>query len=77
MKKPSRTDLLAAIASLQGLVGKAQSASNDRNPNRAAQVRDYLNRAHDLCLEARADDPPTAGSKSSFANRDEKYSDAQ
>ena len=72
MKRPSRTDLLAAISSLQGLIGKAQGSMHDRNPNRAAEVNDYLRRAHDLCIEARADDSPNAGSRSHFANRETK-----
>lgn len=69
--KPTRADLLAALDSLQGLVGMARSAAgNDRNPNRAAQVDDYLKRAHDLCVEARSMDPPEAYGKSRFYGRD-------
>lgn len=70
MKRPSRTDLLAAIASLQGMIGAASAAAGDRNPNRAAQVRELLDRALELCIEARSGDPPTAGERSKFANRD-------
>lgn len=69
-KKPSRTDLLGAISSLQGLIGRTMAVNNDRNPNRKAQVDDLLGRAHQLCIDARSDDPPSAGSKSTFYNRD-------
>ena len=76
MKRPSRTDLLAAISSLQWLVGKAQSSMNDRNPNRAAEVGEYLKRAHDLCIECRQSDPPTAGKRSRFYDLDARKSEA-
>jgi hypothetical protein len=69
-KRPSRSDLLGAIDSLQGLIGMAMGANGDRNPNRKAKVDDLLHRAHDLCVEARSGDPPTAGSRSTFAGRD-------
>ena len=72
MPRPTRTDLVAAITSLQGLIGLAQAATNDRNPNRAAEVRDYLEQAHALCVEARTHDPPTAGKRSRFANQEFK-----
>lgn len=71
--KPTRADLLSAIDSLQGLVGMARStAANDRNPHRAAQVDDYLKRAHDLCVEARSMDPPDAGHKGRFSGQDNR-----
>lgn len=70
LKRPSRIELLGAITSLQGFIGKAMGANNDRNPNRQAEVTDYLERAHDLCIEARADDPSDDGYRGRFANRD-------
>lgn len=69
-KKPSRIDLLGAVTSLQGFIGKAMGANNDRNPNRQAELADYLERAHDLCIEARSADPSDDGYKGRFANRD-------
>ena len=69
-KKPTRIELLGAITSLQGFVGKAMGANNDRNPNRQAEVSDYLRRAHELCIEARASDPSDDGYRGRFAGRD-------
>jgi hypothetical protein len=68
--RPTRNDLLAAITSLQGFIGKAMGANTDRNPNRQAEVTDYLERAHELCIEARSDDPSDVGYHGRFANRD-------
>ena len=65
MPKPSRSDLLAAIASLQDIVGAAHAAMNDRNENREAEVKGYLDQALKFCVEARSYDPPGAGSRSS------------
>lgn len=70
MKRHTRTDLLAAITSLQGLIGRAMGANSDRNPNRQAQLDDYLHRAHDLCIEATSTDPHENCYRGYFANRD-------
>lgn len=66
----TRTDLLGALNSIQGLAGRASGALSDRNPNRAAQLADYLSRIQELCIEARAGDAPDAGSRSPLCNRD-------
>lgn len=63
-KKPTRTDLLAVIGSLQNLIGAALEANHDRNPNSFAQTTGHLNHASELCIEARGYDPPTAGDRS-------------
>lgn len=73
MSKPTRADLLAALESLQGLIGMASAvAGNDRDMNRAAKLHDYLTRAFDLCCEARAYDAPKVRRRSRFANLDTK-----
>ncbi len=58
MKKHSRKKLLAMIGELQNLIGLAQMQFNDRNPNRADDVMNALQKAHYLCIEARSTDPP-------------------
>lgn len=63
-RRPGRSDLIAVITSLQSLVGAAKSAMHDRNPNREAEVKGYLDQAHALCVEARSYDSPAAGSRS-------------
>lgn len=64
MQKPSRADLLRTIAELQNLIGVAVGAAeNDRSPDRMRNVRATLEAAHELCVSARAFDPPTARKK--------------
>ncbi|MEQ9330249.1 hypothetical protein [Thalassobaculum sp.] len=66
--KPSRTDLLGAIALLQDLVGEAATAAgNDRHPERAAAVAQALTSALAVCIQARRHDDPQAGSRSKWA----------
>lgn len=58
-KKPSRGDLIKVVTELQRLIGKAQVChGNDRNPNGFEQGQKALDEAFDLCLSARAFDPP-------------------
>lgn len=58
-RKPTRTELLAVIDRLQGLIGEALAAvGNDRSPNRLAETQGPLEEAHELCVLARAADPP-------------------
>ena len=49
---------LTALARLQGLIGRASAiASNDRSPNRQAQLQSLLNEAFDVALAARCGGP--------------------
>lgn len=58
-RKPTRRDLLIVIGRLQNLIGKAIHAyENDRQFCRATAVREALNPAFDLCVEARSHDWP-------------------
>jgi len=57
-RKPTRRDLIVIIGRLQNMIGAADAANNDRNPNRQAQAHDMLLRAMDLCITARGFDPP-------------------
>ncbi|WP_312922013.1 hypothetical protein [Stutzerimonas nitrititolerans] len=59
-KKPSRGELLKVVTELQSLVGEAIAAhADDRNPNAFEQVQRPLEKAFELCVEARSFDPPT------------------
>lgn len=59
-KKPSRKDLLRVITELQTLIGTAMSRhGNDRDPHGFEKGQRALEQAHNLCIEARAFDPPT------------------
>jgi hypothetical protein len=59
-KKPSRKELLKVITELQKLVGTAMHThGNDRDPNGFERGQKALERAHELCIQARAFDPPT------------------
>ena len=69
-KKPTTADLVAALTSLQGLIGHAMGANGDRNPNRAAELNDYLDRAHQLCIDVRSHFPINTGRRSRFADLD-------
>jgi hypothetical protein len=57
-RKPTRRDLLVVIERLQRLVSRAGAAMSDRNPNRAEEVAAALDRAFDLCVDARSHDDP-------------------
>lgn len=52
-KPPTKTDLIHLVARLQNLIGTIMSVNHDRNPNREAEVRRYLEKAHDICQEVR------------------------
>lgn len=65
-KRPTRTDLLGVISSLQHHMGLAMAANNDRNPNRFAETQGYLEQGSKLCIEARMYDPPGAGERSTW-----------
>lgn len=69
-KKPTTADLVAAITSLQGLIELASQYGNDRNPNRAAQTNDVLDRAQKLCIEVRSEFPATMGYRGRYAKLD-------
>lgn len=59
-KKPTRKDLLMVITELQKLVGQAMSAhGNDRDRHGFERGQKTLEKAHELCIQARAFDPPT------------------
>ena len=57
-RKPTRRDMLIIIGRLQGEIGRARAANNDRNQNRQAEVDGVLDEALALCIEARGYDPP-------------------
>ena len=58
-RKPTRRDLLVVIQRLQIAIGDARAAyENDRNPDGFVQGRAILMDAHDLCVDATAQDPP-------------------
>jgi len=59
-KKPSMKELLVIITTLQGHVGKALAChANDRDPNGYEKGQDELEKALELCINARSFDPPT------------------
>ncbi len=62
--RPSRLDLLTALSRAQTLFGKVQAAANDRNPNRAEDIKRLTQEGFDLCLSAREFDPPTDANNS-------------
>lgn len=68
-KKPTRTDLLAVVESLQMIVSQIRSAASDRNPNRAAHIDHLTRSAHQLCFDARQFDGPEAGARSKWKTR--------
>lgn len=58
-KKPSRKDLLKVIDELQRLIGSAHGLhGNDRNRHGFEEGQKKLEQAHELCIQARAFDPP-------------------
>ena len=57
-QKPTRRDLLLVIGRLQDLIGNALAANNDRNRNQWEDTTRALTQAHELCVTARAHDPP-------------------
>ena len=67
MGRPTRTDLLAIIGTLQTVFGKIDSAAGDRNSNRAAHIAAMTKFGHQLCVDARSFDSPEAGDKSPWA----------
>lgn len=69
MQNPSRSDLLAVVGTLQGVIGAIGTASSDRNQNRAAHIEALVRFGHDLCIEVRGFDPPTAGDRSKWAKK--------
>lgn len=59
-RKPTRKDLLRVITELQNLVGQAMGThANDRDRNGFEKGQKVLEEAHELCIRARAFDPPT------------------
>jgi hypothetical protein len=59
-KKPSRRELLKALSELQALIGDAIAAhANDRDPDAFVKVQTPLEKAFELCIQARSFDPPT------------------
>lgn len=67
MPKPSRSDLLAIVSTLQSIIGAIGTAASDRNPNRAAHIEALVQFGHELCIKARESDPPSAGENSTWA----------
>ncbi len=67
MAKPTRTDLMAVIAELQGIIISISVACDiDHASVRANRLAPLLRRGFDLCLAARAYDPSNAGQRSRF-----------
>ena len=62
-RKPTRRDLLVVISRLHNMMSCVVNATNDRNPNRAAQVAGYFREANVLVMEALSHDPPMNGLK--------------
>lgn len=59
-KKPSRRELLKVVSELQDLIGEAVAAhANDRDPDAFVKVQTPLEKAFELCIQARSFDPPT------------------
>jgi hypothetical protein len=59
--KPTRRDLLVTLTRVQDLIGAAQGATyNDRIPDRSEAIRAPLATAFELCMAARAFDPPVS-----------------
>lgn len=58
-RKKSRRELLKALGEVQHLVGQAKGDyQNDRSAERAQKVVTGLEKAFDICVEARSTDPP-------------------
>lgn len=61
-RRPTRRDLLIVIGALQDAIGLARSCyRDDRNRDGLEQGHRVLDRAHDLCVRARSQDPPIEG----------------
>ncbi len=58
MTKPTRLQLLDALAFCQSLFGQISGAASDRNPNRAADIEQLTRQGLKLCIEMRSADPP-------------------
>lgn len=66
-EKLTRGELLAVVAHLQDVVSvMGNVAANDRNPHRASHMEILAKHGLDVCIEARAGDPPGAGSRTSW-----------
>lgn len=62
MRKPTRRDLLIVIGRLQDLVGRAHTDhANDRDLDGHEKGQDSLERAMQLCIDARSFDPIVVG----------------
>ena len=57
MGKPTFTDLIHIIGRLQRIIGTAMMVNGDRNPNREAETRKFLERGHELCQDTRNEFP--------------------
>lgn len=73
--KKKINELYKTLGQLQTLVGNAKSAyQNDRDPDRYIHVVEPLEKAFDLCINARVDDK-TVKSSSPWLNKPDKAGD--
>ena len=68
-KKLTRVELIAVVRHLQGVLGGIAVANNDRNPNRAAHITQWIEHGEEICREARAGDDPNTGKNTAWGRR--------
>lgn len=52
-----RRNWMKAIDQIQRLIGDAMAHNHDRNPNKAAETRGFLEDAHNTCIAIRSGMP--------------------